>query len=64
MYPEWQKLREMWGIAFTGQSPDTESMQYPGHALIPCPSEWARDIATINKWGGNVAKPHVPKETT
>lgn len=59
MYPEWQKLREIWGIAFTGHSTD-ESKMYPDHGLIPCPSEWSRPLSVINKWGGNVAKPHVP----
>jgi hypothetical protein len=61
--PEWQELRQMWGIAFTGHS--NETIPYPDRngntiekSLIPCPSEWDRPVEIINKWGGNIARPH------
>lgn len=52
--PEWQALRVLWGIAFTGHSGDTEDdfigRQVP---LIKCPAEQRRDLKTINQWAGN-----------
>lgn len=45
-HPKWQKLRETWGINFTGKNdPDK----------IKCPAEQARPLDTIERWGGNVA---------
>jgi|SRR5271157_1060534 len=49
--PEWQALRIMWGIAFTGHS--GEKGPY-GNAQQPCPAEAARGMESINSWGGNV----------
>jgi hypothetical protein len=62
MHPEWQELREMWGIAFTGHSDEKISYtDFDGNkvekSLIPCPSEWDRPVEIINKWGGNIARP-------
>lgn len=45
-YPEFQKARKMWGIAFTGQPPTDEQP-------LLCPSEVRRDLDTINRWPGN-----------
>ncbi len=43
-HPDWQELRILWGIAFTGENlPD----------LIPCPSERDRPLNNINRWPGN-----------
>jgi hypothetical protein len=58
-HPDWQELRKMWGIAFTGHSNDiVRYTDWDGkekvRTLIPCPSEWDRSVETINKWGGNV----------
>ena len=62
-HPEWQELRQIWGIAFTGHSEDTataydhqtgEEYQKP---LIPCPSEWDRPVETIHNWHGNRPEP-------
>jgi len=50
MYPEWQALRRTWGINFTGESDPTK---------LPCPATARRPLETINKWGGNRAKPEV-----
>jgi hypothetical protein len=50
-YPELQELRSRWwGILFTGQKSDDPNM-------IPCPAEWRRSLAVINKWYGNVPTP-------
>lgn len=38
MYPDWQALREKWGIAFTGQLPLTG---VAGNQL-PCPADFNR----------------------
>jgi hypothetical protein len=44
-HPEWQQLREMWGINFTGhRDPDK----------LPCPAEVERPLRSINLWYGNV----------
>lgn len=47
-YPEWQAAREAWGINFTGKSE-------PGK--LPCPSEQARALETIEQWPGNRPAP-------
>jgi hypothetical protein len=44
-HPEWQELREAWGIAFTGHQP-TERQQ-------PCPSDGRRGTGEAHVWGGN-----------
>lgn len=59
-HPEWQELRQAWGIAFSGHSNETVSyVDLNGRTiektLIPCPSEWDRDPDIINRWGGNIA---------
>ncbi len=46
-YPEWQALRVVWGIAFTGHNP-TES-----DAKIPCPSDYVRGTGGAHVWYGN-----------
>jgi hypothetical protein len=44
-HPEWQELRELWGINFTGHNdPDK----------LPCPAQTERSIKDINQWRGNV----------
>lgn len=45
-----QAVREAWGMAFTGH-------QEAGK--IPCPGETARGMESLNKWGGNRARPTV-----
>jgi hypothetical protein len=44
-----QEIRQIWGINFTGESDPSKSQ---------CPAEAARPLETINKWGGNTAKPN------
>lgn len=44
-HPQWQELREAWGIAFTGYDPDANE--------LPCPATLARPVAKIHAWGGN-----------
>ena len=44
-HPDWQALRQLWCIAFTGYEPEGNE--------VKCPSEQARNIETINKWPGN-----------
>jgi hypothetical protein len=48
LHPDWQQLREMWGIAFTGEV---------ARAKTICPSERRRPLALINQWPGNQARP-------
>lgn len=45
LYPEWQKARKMWGIAFSGHD--------PVDGQLPCPSEVHRSRDVINRWPGN-----------
>ena len=44
MYPEWQELRILMKVNFTGED-------LPGRE--PCPSERMRALSTIEQWGGN-----------
>ncbi len=65
-HPEWQELRKIWGIAFTGHSYDKNGKpakdEY-GDILQPCPAEADRGMESINGWGGNVAMtPEVEKQ--
>lgn len=46
--PEWQALRELWGIAFTGHAPVS--------GQIACPSDTRRPGGIANLWYGNVAR--------
>lgn len=48
MRPDWQVLRQTWGIAFTGYTPEDKE--------LPCPADYARGDSH-KLWGGNVAKP-------
>lgn len=45
LHPDWQWLREHWGINFTGHNDPKKSK---------CPAETRRSLAIINRWGGNV----------
>lgn len=46
-HPEWQELRVMWGIAFTGYEPEGKE--------LPDPATHNRPIEIVNAWGGNRA---------
>lgn len=46
--PNWQELRETWGINFTGHYDPEKSK---------CPSEEHRDLKTIEMWPGNRSVP-------
>jgi hypothetical protein len=47
-HPDWQELRQFWGIAYTGYEPEEKE--------LPCPAEYARGEA-VNYWPGN--RPHL-----
>lgn len=51
LYPDWQQLRELWGIAFTGHEPDGEQVACPADQMRPpgSPSDHRR-------WFGNRAE--------
>jgi hypothetical protein len=44
LYPDWQEMRQLWKMNFTGQE-DLE--------LAPDPASWFRDPDLIDKWFGN-----------
>lgn len=44
-YPEWQAIREAWGIMFTGYEPEAGE--------LPCPADYARPRVIHDAWGGN-----------
>lgn len=46
-HEDWQVLRHMWGINFTGHRDPTKQI---------CPAEARRELTTINAWQGNVAE--------
>lgn len=58
-HPEWQALREAWGIAFTGHTGEKTEDEH-GNTLLPCPAELNRSFETINKWPGNT--PETPEK--
>lgn len=45
LFPEWQKLRKLWGIAFTGNVPETHE--------VSCPSDQRRGMGMAHVWAGN-----------
>jgi hypothetical protein len=45
-HPDWQALREAWGISFTGYEPEDKE--------LPCPADYARGDSH-KLWYGNVA---------
>lgn len=58
-HPEWQELRESWGIAFTGHSYDKDGKLFVdeyGNVQQACPAEANRGMKSINSWGGNLAE--------
>jgi hypothetical protein len=63
--PEWQELRQAWGIAFTGRQPDGAWIS------LPCAADAARPARAGNdhrRWGGNkptsaAGDPSWPAET-
>lgn len=62
-HPEWQKLREAWGVAFTGQEPTIK----PGFKMLPCPADFNRPPDTDHdhrRWAGNVATTEDPVNET
>lgn len=50
-HPDWQELRLVWGINFTGK-------YEPGKYL--CPAEYDRSKEIIERWHGNVPAPLAP----
>lgn len=48
-YPDWQEMREIARINFTGKDD-------PGKA--PCPSLYFRSAEVRDRWGGNVRRTH------
>lgn len=49
IYPDWQALRLVWGVAFTGETPTTDQ--------IACPSDFRRPWGRAALWPGNQAHP-------
>jgi hypothetical protein len=58
-HQDWQELRKVWGIAFTGQK---ELRDEKGDILTPCPAEVARPLSVINKWPGNIPETEETKK--
>lgn len=55
LHPDWQELRKVWMVAFTGHAPSTHA-----HAgtQVPCPADYNRPPLAPNDhrhWRGNVA---------
>lgn len=44
MHPEWQALRQVWGINFTNEDDPQK---------LPCPSTRYRKAYEVNRWPGN-----------
>lgn len=55
MHPEWQALRQAWGIAFTGYEPEQKE--------LPDPATHARGLNTVHAWSGNAPRPRETPET-
>lgn len=52
-YSDWQKMREMWDVNFTGERDPNKR---------PCPSEERRPLERIERWGGNRARRYDAQE--
>lgn len=52
--PEWQQLRVLWGVAFTGHEPKDA---FTGHERpdwqVPCPADLRRGRGGAHAWAGN-----------
>jgi hypothetical protein len=46
-HPDWQALRAVWGVAFTGHTPQADQ------AKVPCPSDFVRGTGGAHVWPGN-----------
>lgn len=60
-HPDWQRLRAVWGIAYTGHDPDPELQE------LPCPADFRRPPggeSDHRRWGGNVATSQEPVNET
>lgn len=59
-HPEWQALREAWGIAFSGHKPKKIHVYGDNYNLeLPCPADYNRPPGSSSdhrRWGGNVAQ--------
>ena len=63
LYPDWQVLRKLWGIAFTGQKPKIEQHGEGDYTFttreLPCPADFNRppdDPSDHRQWGPNRAQ--------
>jgi hypothetical protein len=63
LYPDWQKLRELWGIAFTGHEPKTEKIGGESYSFtrkeLPCPADFNRPPGSSSdhrNWPNNRAE--------
>lgn len=58
-YDDWQELRRLWGIAFTGHEP-----QESGHSKeLPCPADFNRppdSPSDHRQWPGNTPEGYAP----
>src|SRR5689334_1125238 len=60
-HPDWQALRLLWNIQFTGEADDANLELAAVRALrakegeepLPCPAERRRPAMRIHRWGGN-----------
>lgn len=48
LHPDWQELRKVWNVNFTGQ-------HFEGKTV--CPAEYERGMESLNGWHGNVPLP-------
>lgn len=55
--PEWQQLRQLWGIAFTGRPPRVD-LERPWLSEVPCPSDARRPGGANQVWPGNQPEAH------
>lgn len=56
-HPEWQALRQLWGITFTGYAPIIISDGTFSYEQIACPSDIRRPGGVAGRWPGNRADP-------
>jgi hypothetical protein len=63
LYPDWQKLRQLWGIAFTGHEPKTETLGEGNYSFtrkeLPCPADLNRppdSSSDHRQWPNNRAE--------
>ena len=54
--PDWQALRQLWGICYTGHTPEIANNGLVVYEQIACPSDIRRPGGSASRWPRNRAE--------